>query len=159
MCNRPGVEGEKILTRPSWDDTFMQVARVISNRSTCLRRKVGAVLVKDKHIIATGYNGAPTGLPHCTQCLREEMKVPSGERHEICRAVHAEQNVIIQAAIHGKDTRGSTIYVTCQPCVICAKILVNAGIRKVIYVGGYPDKDAVEIMTAGGVELENYFDR
>jgi dCMP deaminase len=87
------------------------------------------------------------------------MKVPSGERHEICRAVHAEQNVIIQAAIHGKDTRGSTIYVTCQPCVICAKILVNAGIRKVIYVGGYPDKDAVEIMTAGGVELENYFDR
>ncbi len=147
------------LTRPGWDDTFMQVARVISNRSTCLRRKVGAVLVKDKHIIATGYNGAPTGLPHCTQCLREELKVPSGERHEICRAVHAEQNVIIQAALHGRDTKGAEIYVTCFPCVICAKILVNAGIRRVVYEDIYPDDLAMDILKNGGVLVENYSTR
>lgn len=136
----------------------MQVAHVISLRSTCLRRQVGAVLVKDKHIIATGYNGSPAGLKHCGEigCLREILNVPSGERHELCRAVHAEQNLVIQAAIHGRDTRGSTVYVTCQPCAICAKIMVNAGISRVVYVGEYPDKNAVEIMTAGGIELENY---
>lgn len=143
-------------TRPSWDEIFMQVAEVVSQRSTCLRRKVGAVLVKDKHIMATGYNGAPTGMPHCTECLRKKLKVPSGERHEICRAVHAEQNVIIQAAIHGRDTRGSEIYTTCSPCSICAKILLNAGIRRVVYKGDYPDKLAMKILDDGGVIIENY---
>jgi dCMP deaminase len=145
--------------RPSWDEIFMQVAEVVAQRSTCLRRKVGAVLVKDKHIIATGYNGAPAGLPHCTErgeCLRRELNVPSGERHEICHAVHAEQNTIIQAAIHGRDTRGSEIYLTCAPCSICAKMLVNAGVRRVVYWGKYPDKLAMEIMEAGGVRVENY---
>jgi len=148
--------------RLGWDDTFMKVARLLAvARSTCLRRQVGAVLVRDKHILATGYNGAPTGLPHCAEvgCLRKHLNIPSGQRHELCRAVHAEQNVIIQAALHGRDTRGATLYVTCQPCVICSKILVNAGIRKVVFDGEYPDAEAMKILEAGGVEIEHHVPR
>jgi len=144
--------------RPTWSDVFMQIAEVVAQRSTCLRRQVGAVLVKDKHLIASGYNGAPSGLPHCSEigCVREAMQVPSGERHELCRAVHAEQNCIIQVAIHGRDIRGAELYVTCSPCSICAKILVNAGIRRVVFKGDYPDDVAVEILKSGGIELEQY---
>ena len=117
--------------RPSWDEYFMQMAELTSKRSTCLRRQVGAVIIKDKHIIATGYNGAPRGVPHCSQkggCLREQLKVPSGERHELCRALHAEQNAIIQAATLGQSIEGGSIFVTHHPCSICSKMIVNAGV-------------------------------
>jgi len=146
--------------RPSWDDIFMQVAEVVAQRSTCLRRNVGAVLVKDKHIIATGYNGAPAGMEHCIDkgvCLREELGVPSGEKYELCKSVHAEQNTIIQAAIYGQNTRGAEIYITHAPCMICAKILVNAGVRKVIYKENLiSDRLAMDILIDGGVLVENY---
>ena len=129
--------------RPDWDEYFMSFAELTAKRSTCLRRQVGAVIVKDRHIIATGYNGAPKGLVHCTErkegCLREEMKIPSGERHELCRALHAEQNAIIQAATLGQSIEGATIYITHQPCVICAKMLINAGIERIVVKEGYPD--------------------
>jgi len=146
------------LTRPTWHSTFMEVARVVAKRSTCLRRQVGAVLVRDNHILATGYNGAPAGLEHCldTGCLREQMGIPSGERHELCRAIHAEQNVIIQAALHGVTTAGSTVYVTCQPCFICAKMLINAGIVRVVCEGPYPDPMAAAILKEAGVAVENH---
>jgi len=136
----------------------MAVARVMAGRATCLRRQVGAVLVRENRILATGYNGAPTGIKHCldTGCLREQMNIPSGERHELCRAVHAEQNVIIQAALHGVTTAGSTLYVTCQPCFICAKMLINAGIRRVVCEGPYPDPLAEAILREAGVELATY---
>jgi dCMP deaminase len=139
----------------------MRIAETMAGRSTCLRRKVGAVLVKDKHLIASGYNGAPTGLPHCqeTGCVREQLKVPSGEKHELCRAVHAEQNTIIQAALHGRDTKGAELYITCMPCSICAKMIVNAGIWKVVYLGKYNDALSVEILKQGGVFVENYTSR
>jgi len=136
----------------------MEVARVVAKRSTCLRRQVGAVLVRDNHILATGYNGAPAGLEHCldTGCLREQMGIPSGERHELCRAIHAEQNVIIQAALHGVTTAGSTVYVTCQPCFICAKMLINAGIVRVVCEGPYTDPMAAAILKEAGVAVENH---
>ncbi|MCL0101218.1 cytidine/deoxycytidylate deaminase family protein, partial [Peptococcaceae bacterium] len=113
--------------RPSWDEYFMNITKVIASRSTCLRRKVGALLVKDNHILASGYNGAPSGLKHCLEigCLREQQSIPSGQRHELCRGLHAEQNVLIQAAVHGVAIEGATVYVTCQPCVLCAKMLIN----------------------------------
>ncbi|OGX16457.1 MAG: cytidine deaminase [Omnitrophica WOR_2 bacterium RBG_13_41_10] len=128
--------------RPSWDEYFLEVARLVAKRATCLRRRVGAVLVKDKKIVATGYNGAPSGLKHCIDigCIREKLKIPSGERHELCRGLHAEQNVILQAALYGASTKGSTLYVTNQPCVICAKMLINAGIKEIVISDGYPDK-------------------
>jgi len=131
----------KPIERPEWDDYFMQVAELVKQRSTCLRWKVGAVLVKDKRILATGYNGAPSGLPHCSEtgCLREQLGVPSGERHELCRGLHAEQNVLLQAAFHGVSVKGSKLYVTCVPCSICAKMVINAGIKEVVYHGNYPD--------------------
>ncbi len=128
--------------RPSWDDYFMAIADLVKERATCVRRKVGAVIVKDKNILATGYNGPPSGFPHCTDvgCLREELGIPSGERHELCRGLHAEQNAIIQAAKHGVSIKGSTIYCTHMPCSICIKMIINAGIREVIYREGYPDE-------------------
>ena len=135
--------------RPSWDEYFMDMAVLTAKRSTCLRRQVGAVIVKDKHIIATGYNGAPRGVPHCDEkggCLRQQLNVPSGERHELCRALHAEQNAIIQAATLGQSIEGGTIYVTNQPCVICAKMIINAGISRIVVKEGYPDELAVEIL-------------
>lgn len=141
--------------RPSWDSYFMAIADLVSTRSTCLRRAVGAVLVRDKRILATGYNGAPSGLRHCLElgCLREEKNVPSGERHELCRGLHAEQNAIIQAALHGVSTNGATIYCTNHPCTICAKMIVNAGINSVVIRESYADRLAEEILREARVEV------
>jgi len=141
--------------RPSWDEYFLTIARQVASRSTCLRRKVGAVLVADKRILATGYNGAPRNMRHCreTGCLREQMGVPSGERHEICRALHAEMNALLQAAAHGVRSEGATLYCTNQPCALCAKMAVNAGVRRVVAVDGYPDALALEMLAEAGVEL------
>jgi dCMP deaminase len=144
------------MERPSWDEYFMGIARLTSKRSTCMRRKVGAVIVQDKQIIATGYNGAPRGIAHCDEkggCLREKLGIPSGERHELCRALHAEQNAIIQAATSGQSIDGATIYITHQPCVICAKMIINAGLRRIIVYEGYPDEFAVEILEEAGLKI------
>ena len=128
-------------TRPSWDEYFMGITQMVAQRSTCLRRKVGAILVRDKRIIATGYNGAPAKVSHCLDigCLREQQGIPSGERHELCRGLHAEQNAIIQAALHGFSIEGSTLYCTNMPCTICSKMLINARIEKIYYKEGYAD--------------------
>lgn len=141
--------------RPGWDDYFMDIACLVARRSTCLRRQVGAIIVKDRRILTTGYNGAPSGLPHCEEvgCLRASLHTPAGERHELCRGLHAEQNAIIQAAVYGVSIEGASIYVTCQPCAVCAKMLVNAGVKKVVFLGDYPDGLALEIMEAAGVKL------
>lgn len=143
------------MERPSWERYFMEIAELVSSRSTCLRRHVGAVLVRDKHIIATGYNGAPRGISHCMEvgCLREQLGIPSGERHEMCRGTHAEQNAIIQAALHGVSTAGSTLYCTHQPCILCAKMLINAGVEKVVFQGEYPDGLALELMNEAKIEM------
>lgn len=142
-------------SRPSWDEYFLEVAGLVCKRSTCLRRKVGAVLVKDRRILATGYNGAPSGLRHCsvTGCLREKLKVPSGQRHELCRGLHAEQNVLLQAALHGTGTKDSLLYITNQPCMICAKMLINAGIREIVIADGYPDKMAMEFLREARIKV------
>lgn len=143
-------------TRPSWDEYFMQMAELTAQRSTCLRRKVGAVIVKDKHIIATGYNGAPRGLSHCGElggCLRQKMGIPSGQRHELCRALHAEQNAIIQAATLGQSIENASIYITHQPCVICAKMIINAGIDRIVVKEGYPDELSEEILKEAGLKI------
>lgn len=139
----------------------MSIAQMVSTRSTCLRRKVGAVLVKDKRIISTGYNGPPSGLKHPEEvgCLREKLGVPSGERHELCRGLHAEQNAIIQAALHGVSTKGSVLYCTHCPCSLCVKMLINAGIVKVIYREGYPDWLAKEIAKEAGLPLIQFEDK
>ncbi|MHB1653176.1 MAG: deoxycytidylate deaminase [Desulfitobacteriaceae bacterium] len=141
--------------RPSWNSYFMQLAQVVASRSTCLRRQVGAVIVKDKQILSTGYNGSPTGLKHCgeTGCLRETLQIPSGERTEICRAVHAEQNALVQAAKHGVAIFGADIYTTLEPCVLCTKLIINSGIRRVIYAKPYPDPLAHELAAEAGLEL------
>jgi dCMP deaminase len=133
----------------------MEIAHLVKKRATCLRRQVGAVLVKDKNILATGYNGAPSGIAHCLErgCLREQMGIPSGERHEICRGLHAEQNAIIQAALHGVSVDGATLYCTAQPCVICSKMLINSGIRSVVFAEGYPDELSRELLEEAGVAL------
>lgn len=140
--------------RPSWDDYFLKITGLVASRSTCLRRKVGAILVREKRILATGYNGAPQGLAHCLEigCLREKEGVPSGERHELCRAIHAEQNVIIQAARHGIIIVGSTLYCTNQPCIICTKMLINAGVEKIYYTDGYPDELSRLMLAEADVE-------
>ena len=142
--------------RPDWDSYFMEIAYVVAKRSTCLRRQIGALLVKDKHILATGYNGAPSGLAHCGEvgCLREQLGVPSGERHELCRALHAEQNAIIQAAVQGISVAGSTLYCTTSPCSLCAKMLINAGVKRVVFDGVYPDERAMAFFKEAGVEVE-----
>jgi dCMP deaminase len=131
------------------------VAELVSRRATCLRRRVGAVLVKDKKILATGYNGAPAGLEHCldTGCIREKLKIPSGQRHELCRGLHAEQNVILQAALYGVSTRGSNLYITNQPCVICAKMLINAGIKEIVIFAGYPDELAKKFLKEAKIKI------
>ena len=141
--------------RPSWDEYFFQIAEQVATRSTCMRRQVGAVLVKDKRILSTGYNGAPRGISHCTQvgCLREEMGIPSGERHELCRALHAEQNAIAQAALHGVKIDGSTLYCTHQPCSLCAKMIINSGIVEVYFDQGYPDELATGLFAEAGIRL------
>ena len=142
--------------RPSWDEYFMGIARQVATRSTCLRRHVGAVIVRDKRILSTGYNGAPSGLPHCevVGCLRERLGIPSGERQEICRGLHAEQNAIIQAALHGVSVEGADIYVTHQPCITCAKMIINAGIVRVVCAHTYPDELARSMLDEAGVRLE-----
>lgn len=142
--------------RPSWDEYFIQLAHQVATRSTCLRRHVGSVIVRDKHILATGYNGAPSGLEHCdvVGCLREEMGIPSGQRQEICRGLHAEQNAIIQAALHGVSTRGASIYVTHQPCITCAKMIINAGIVRIVCDSAYPDELARDMLREAGIPLE-----
>jgi dCMP deaminase len=144
--------------RPSWDEYFMAIVDLVSKRSTCLRRKVGAAIVKDKNILATGYNGAPRGLPHCLDigCLREELNVPTGERHELCRGLHAEQNAIIQAAYHGVAIRGATLYATTQPCSICTKMIINAGIIRIVYKEGYEDRLAMQMLAEADIELEKF---
>ncbi len=141
--------------RPSWDEYFMQIVDLVKSRSTCLRRQVGALIVKDKRILATGYNGAPMGCRHCAEvgCLREQLNIPSGERHELCRAIHAEQNAIIQAAYSGISVKGGTLYVTHQPCVLCAKMAINAGIKKIVFRGDYPDKLSMELLKEAGIEV------
>ncbi|MCM8818200.1 MAG: cytidine/deoxycytidylate deaminase family protein [Candidatus Omnitrophica bacterium] len=133
----------------------MKIAEFVSERSTCLRRKVGAVVVKEKRILATGYNGAPTGLAHCEEigCLREKLNIPSGERHELCRGLHAEQNAILQSAYHGVAIKGSKLYVTCHPCSVCAKMIINAGIEEIIINEGYPDEMAKSILKEGKIKV------
>jgi dCMP deaminase len=144
------------MSRPSWQEYFMSIAQLVATRSTCLRRAVGAVLVKDKRILATGYNGAPTGIRHCieTGCLRERLGVKPGERHELCRGLHAEQNVIIQAAYYGVMTQGTTLYSTHKPCIICSKMIINAGVKKIVYLEGYPDALADEMLAEANIEVE-----
>ena len=142
--------------RLPWDEYFMQIARLMAERSTCLRRQVGAVIVRDKRILATGYNGAPTGMKHCEEvgCLRERFNVPSGKMHELCRGLHAEQNAIIQAAMFGVSIKDAEIYCTNVPCIICAKMLINAGIgKRICYQDGYPDELALEMLQEAGMEL------
>ncbi len=142
-------------TRPSWHEYFMGITRLVAQRATCIRRRVGAILVKDKRILCSGYNGAPTGIAHCreTGCLREQLKVPSGEKHELCRGVHAEQNAIIQAACHGIPVNGAVLYCTNLPCAICAKMIINAGIKSVYYQDGYDDPMTTRMFDDAGVEL------
>lgn len=144
--------------RPSWDEYYMSMVELVKERSTCLRRKVGAVIVKDQRILTSGYNGAPSGCDHCEDvgCLRQKLNVPSGERHELCRALHAEQNAIVQAAFHGISIEGSTIYVSTQPCVICSKLIINAGIVRVIYNGDYPDALSMQLLEEAGIQVERY---
>jgi dCMP deaminase len=148
------------MQRPTWDEYFMEITRLVARRSTCLRRQVGAVLVKDRNILATGYNGAPSGVAHCLDvgCLREKMQVPSGERHELCRGLHAEQNAIIQAAKHGTNIDGAIIYSTTMPCIICAKMIINAGISRIVYAEGYADQLAGDMLSESGVLLERFAD-
>jgi dCMP deaminase len=145
----------RVHTRPDWDTYFMDMAVLASRRSSCLRRAVGAVLVKDRRLLATGYNGVPSGVTHCevTGCLREKLNVPSGERHELCRGLHAEQNAIIQAAFHGVSIRDAVLYCTNLPCIICAKMLINAGVRRVVYLEGYADALTEEMFREVGMEL------
>jgi dCMP deaminase len=144
------------LSRPSWPEYFMAITRLVARRSTCLRRSVGAIVVKHKRILATGYNGAPAGLRHCGEvgCLRENSSVPSGMRHELCRGLHAEQNVIIQAAYHGIAIQGATLYCTNKPCVICSKMLINAGIEAIYYEEGYEDLLSDQMFLEAGLKVE-----
>ena len=146
------------MLRPSWDQYFMDITRLVATRSTCLRRQVGAILVKERNILATGYNGVPSGITHCdaTGCLRARLNVPSGERHELCRGLHAEQNAIIQAARHGINIDGATLYCTTMPCIICTKMLINAGIRTVVYGEGYADDLAREMIGESGITVIHF---
>ena len=146
------------MPRPSWSEYFMAITKMVAKRSTCLRRHVGAILVKNKRILATGYNGAPAGIRHCeeTGCIRRDSGVPSGQRHELCRGLHAEQNAIIQSAYHGVSINGSTLYCTNKPCIICSKMLINAGIKEIIYGEGYDDPLADEMLTEAGIKVERF---
>ena len=142
--------------RPNWDEYFIKIAALVSERSTCLRHHVGAIIVKDKRVITTGYNGAPAGTRDCLElgCLRNELKIPSGEKHEICRAIHSEQNAIIQASKHGQNVCGGTIYCTHSPCIICTKMIINAGIKRIVTYVDYPDVGGVkDLLKEAGVEL------
>ncbi|MCS7259148.1 MAG: cytidine/deoxycytidylate deaminase family protein [candidate division WOR-3 bacterium] len=142
-------------TRLNWDEYFLKIAGVVAERSTCMRRKVGAVLVRDKRILATGYNGAPRGLLHCAQvgCLRKKLKIKPGERIEICRGIHAEQNVLVQAAFFGIPVEGATLYTTHSPCVSCAKLLINAGVKEIVIKNKYPDKLAKSLLKEANIKI------
>ena len=148
------------MERLSWDDYFMEITRLVAKRATCLRRQVGAVIVRDKRILATGYNGAPRGLPHCaeTGCLREKMGIPSGQKQELCRGLHAEQNAIIQAALSGVSIADSQLYSVTRPCIVCAKMIINAGIKRVVFEDSYPDDLSKEMLDEAGVEVVNIRD-
>jgi dCMP deaminase len=148
----------RLEDRPSWDEYFMTIARQVSERSTCTRRHCGAVIVKDRRMLATGYNGTPKGLRHCEEvgCLREQRGIASGANHELCRGIHAEQNAIIQAALHGVAMEGSIIYTTHQPCVQCAKMLINAGVEEIVYAESYPDPLSEEMLAEAGVVRRRY---
>jgi len=145
----------KIENRPTWQDYFMDITALVAQRSTCTRRAVGAIIVKDKRILSTGYNGAPSGIRHCIDigCLRESLMVPSGERHELCRGIHAEQNAIIQAAYHGVSVKGAALYCTNLPCSICTKMIINAGITKIFYQDGYADSLSEELFQEAEIEV------
>lgn len=142
------------MPRPSWDEYFMDITRVVAERSTCLRRHVGAVIVKNRRLLTTGYNGAPQGIAHCEEvgCLREACHIPPGQRHELCRGTHAEQNAIVQAALHGVAIDGGTLYCTHQPCSACSKMIINAGIKRIVYENAYPDELARQLLNEAGIE-------
>ena len=144
------------MARPTWDDYFMEMAELAATRSTCLRRNVGAVIVKDNRVIATGYNGTPKGITHCSEvgCLRERLGVPSGQRHELCRGLHAEQNAIIQAACTGASVEGATLYCTTQPCAICTKMIINAGIKRIVIKESYPDELGESMLKETDIKVE-----
>jgi dCMP deaminase len=144
-----------MIKRPDWDSYFMEIAFLVSQRSTCLRRRVGSLIVKNKRILATGYNGTPSGITHCDVrgCLRDELKVPSGERHELCRGLHAEQNALLQASLHGVSVESGMLYCTNQPCSICAKMIINAGIKEIVIADGYPDVLAKEFLDEAGITV------
>ena len=146
----------KKSTRLGVDEYFLKIASVVAERSTCCRHHVGAVAVRDKHMLATGYNGAPAGLKDCLDlgCLRDELNIPSGQRQEICRGIHAEQNVIIQASLHGVSLEGSTIYCTHTPCILCAKILANAKIKRFVSFGRYNDDSFIDLFKEAGIEVD-----
>jgi len=146
-----------------WDKRFMEVAKLVSSWASCYQadRKIGAVIVKEKRILTTGYNGAPAGVKTCVErgeCLRKKLGIPSGTRHEMCYAIHAEQNAIIQAAKLGVSIEGATLYCTHQPCIICAKMIVNSGIERIVYEKGYPDDFSLEIIAESGVKIERFTD-
>lgn len=147
--------------RPTWHEYFVEMCYLVASRSTCKRRAVGAVLVKDNRAIATGYNGAPSMTYHCTDvgCVREELDVPSGERHELCRGIHAEQNAIIQCAKHGVSVKGATLYCTTFPCIICAKMIINSGIDVIYYVEGYSDTMSETMLKSVGIEVYKLGDK
>ncbi|MFC1566486.1 cytidine/deoxycytidylate deaminase family protein [bacterium] len=151
---------KKLNKRPTWDEYFMSITQEVAKRSTCMRRQVGAVLVKDKRILSTGYNGAVKGLKHCYErengCYRKENKIPSGQQHELCRGVHAEQNALLFACSQAHDTKGAVLYSSVHPCVLCAKMIVQAGIKRIVYARDYQDDFAVEILNEAGVELVKY---
>jgi len=141
--------------RPSWDEYFISIANCVRERSTCLRRRVGAIVVKDKRILATGYNGPPSGFKHCSEvgCIRVEEGVPRGERHELCRGIHAEQNAIVQAAAFGVSIKDSTVYCTHFPCALCAKMMINAGVRRIVVAQDYPDDLSKRLLEEAGIEV------
>lgn len=149
---------DHISERPDWDTYFLRIAQLVAQRSTCLRRQVGAVIVRDNRLLATGYNGAPNNVAHCFQlpggCLREARKIPSGERQELCRGLHAEQNAILQAAAFGVSLKGGDCYCTHQPCITCAKMLINAGIKRVVFLGDYPDELSLEMLKEAKITIE-----
>jgi dCMP deaminase len=161
MTNQDGKKEKSIadpFQRPDWDTYFLRIAKLVAQRSTCLRRHVGAVIVSENRILATGYNGAPQGITHCYQrpdgCLREAQGIPSGQRQELCRGLHAEQNAILQASAFGVSLKNSEIYVTHQPCVTCAKMIMNAGIKRIVFLGDYPDQLSIDMLNEGKISYE-----
>lgn len=146
------------MDRPSHDEYFMSMAELVSQRSTCVRRKVGAVIVKDRHILSTGYNGSPKGTRHCEElgCIRDQMSIPSGTRHELCRGVHAEQNAVAQAAYFGVSVKDATIYTTTHPCSMCSKILINSGIKEIVYKTGYVDDLSNQLLSETNIVVRKF---